>query len=88
MHLDNFVFIIPLCIFTVFWFFLLRPISKRHDMILNRLLAKEIARAIYKEIDQSSELHKSCTGTKEVELINVALGEFKKLQNKSALHEQ
>ncbi len=88
MNLDSLVFIIPTCFFIVFWFFLIRPLSKRHDMVLNKLLAKEIARAIYKEIDHSFEVNKRCTEPKEVELINVALREFRKLQSKSTLYEQ
>ena len=57
-------------------------------MVLNKLLAKEIARVIYKEIDHSCDVNTHCTEPKEAELINAALREFRKLQNKSALHEQ
>lgn len=85
MNLDNVCIWIGVFIllFILARFIMLRPIEKRYEATLNDLLAKEIARSLYKELHSEftyKVYHED--DDKRKAILNSCLEEFRKLRKK------
>lgn len=81
--MDEYILLIIVLI-TLFmmYAFILRPINKCHEAVLNHLLAKEIARKMYQEIhpEFSYKIYHEDDLQREI-ILNSSVKEFKRLLN-------
>lgn len=82
-------FIVPLMSMIVvfmMYYFILKPIHRRYEMALNHLLAKEIARRLYQEID--SEFVYKPYHQDDIQrqiILSSAVEEFRRLRNEDTI---
>lgn len=82
--MDEYI-LLMIALITIFmvYVFILRPINRCHDAVLNHLLAKEIARKVYQEIhpEFSYKVYHEDDVQRQI-ILNSSVEEFKRLLNK------